>query len=77
MLVITRKEQERVVMYDEDGKEIAVILLVKSTDGKAQIGFEAPRSVRILRHELIGREPMPIKEGLCHTCHGVLGECRH
>ena len=52
MLVITRKDQEGFVLIDEDGNTIARVVVVKTTNGKAQVGVEAPASVKILRDEL-------------------------
>lgn len=53
MLVVTRKYGQGVVIYDEDGQEVAVVTVVKATQGKAQLGVTAHSHVKILRTELV------------------------
>lgn len=48
MLVVSRRQGESIVI----GENIEISIL-ESSDGLVKIGIEAPRSVRILRKELI------------------------
>lgn len=59
MLVISRGKGERVQLALPDGTIAWVSFGGLDRDGKARLGFEAPRSVRIRREELIGR-PEPV-----------------
>jgi len=52
MLVLGRREGERIVLRTEDGKVIE-ILVVRAANGKAKLGIEAPDDVEILRDELV------------------------
>ena len=50
MLVLSRREGERIVLNTRDGE---IIILVTKVKGKsAKLGIEAPTEVRILREEL-------------------------
>lgn len=50
-LVLARKHQEAVVLHLPDGQ--AVTVTVESIDGsKVRLGFDAPRSIPIMRSEL-------------------------
>ena len=49
MLSLTRKPQQKIILYTSDGP-ITVCLLGKAT---TRIGLAAPDSVKILRSELI------------------------
>lgn len=51
MLVYTLKEQERVVICTPEGREI-VATLVRTSDGRAKIGFEADRAITIDREKV-------------------------
>ena len=50
MLVLTRKNEEAIVLYI--GGERVVIRLLKSTQGRAQVGIDASQDVKIIREEL-------------------------
>ena len=50
MLVLTRKNEEAIVLYI--GGERVVIRLLKSTQGRAQVGIDASQEVKIVREEL-------------------------
>lgn len=63
MLVITRRNEEGVVIFDENDNLVARVSAIKTTNGKAQLGFEAPRHVKILREELVERESTVIMDG--------------
>ena len=52
MLVITRKEGERIVVDDD-----IVITVIESNRGSVRIGVDAPRELSITREEL-GSAPM-------------------
>jgi carbon storage regulator len=54
MLVLTRKESERIVI----GQSI-VITVVRVDGGKVRLGIEAPRTIPILRDEIIAQGVMP------------------
>jgi carbon storage regulator CsrA len=63
MLVITRKDQEGLVILDESGQTLAVIKAVKSTYGKTKLGIDAPSYIKVLREELLeDRIPTTFKE---------------
>ena len=50
MLVLSRREGERIVLNTSDGE---IIILVTKVKGKAaKLGIEAPTEVRILREEV-------------------------
>jgi carbon storage regulator len=51
MLVLTRKEGERIVV---NGKEL-VITILRVEGNRCRIGFEAPEQVEILRGELVDK----------------------
>ena len=48
MLVLSRREHERIVIGDN-----IVVTVVKLAGGKCQIGVEAPKDVRVVRGELL------------------------
>lgn len=50
MLVISRKPGETVWIGD------ARIIVTKSKDGRVRLVVDAPKDVRVLRGELVGRE---------------------
>ncbi len=52
MLVLTRKNNEGVLILDEEGNILARVVVVKTTQGKVQVGIEADPQTKILREEL-------------------------
>lgn len=52
MLLLGRRHNESVTIYTSDGP--IVVTLVESRNG-TRIGIEAPRQVRIIRTELVGK----------------------
>ncbi len=54
MLVLTRKPQQTITI----GNDIK-ISVVKVRGNAIQLGIEAPKDVRIMRSELLDREPQP------------------
>jgi len=58
MLVLARRENERIVVGDE-----IVITVVRLANDKVRIGIEAPDHVKVLRTELIEREATDLGEG--------------
>jgi carbon storage regulator len=52
MLVLTRKEGERIVIDDR-----IVVTVVNVQRGKVRVGIEAPADVKIWREELLSRTP--------------------
>lgn len=58
MLVLTRKEGEKIVI---DGH--IVVTVVSSHGGKVRLGIDAPRDVKIWREELVDPKlPLPAKQ---------------
>ena len=54
MLVLTRREDDSVILETSDG---LIEVTVENIDGQqVRVGFEAPKSVKILRGELKERE---------------------
>ena len=56
MLVLTRKNEEAIVLYV--GGERVVVRLLKSTQGRAQVGIDASPEVKIVREELEQEPPL-------------------
>jgi carbon storage regulator CsrA len=54
MLVLARKKSETITLTCEDGTEI-VVMLVENRGANSRIGISAPRSVKIMRTELVER----------------------
>ena len=52
MLVLSRKASESFVLKDLNGKQIANIVVLDVGHGKARLGIEADKTVKILRTEL-------------------------
>lgn len=50
MLVLTRKNQERILIGDN-----IVVTVVRASDGRVRLGFEAPANIRIHREEVYNR----------------------
>ena len=57
MLVLSRKEQERVKLGDE-----ITVTIVRVSGDKVRLGIEAPKDIRVLRDELAphDEEPQPL-----------------
>lgn len=55
MLVLTRRQNEAIVMRDRSGTEIRLIV-VDVRGGKVRLGFEAPLEIEIAREEVSSRE---------------------
>jgi carbon storage regulator len=58
MLVLARRENERIVVGDE-----IVITVVRLANDKVRIGIEAPDHVKVLRTELMDRETGDLEAG--------------
>jgi carbon storage regulator len=54
MLVLTRKQGERVMIQTPDGHEIVVTLVAIDTF-KVKLGFDSPKDTQIMREELLRR----------------------
>jgi carbon storage regulator CsrA len=52
MLILTRKNNEGVVVLDEEGQILVSFTVLKTTQGKAQVGIDALPAIKILRDEL-------------------------
>jgi carbon storage regulator CsrA len=53
MLVLERKVNESVLIWDEsDPNKILVVTLKRAADGSYQLGFDGPRNFRIFRQEM-------------------------
>ena len=61
MLVLTRKNQEKIVIITPQGEEI-VLKVMKINESSIKLGLEADTSYRILRGELVEptREKQPV-----------------
>ncbi len=55
MLVLSRKEGESIVLKTATG-ETVTITLTKYRGAQTIMGIEAPKSIKILRSELVGLE---------------------
>lgn len=62
MLVLTVRDEGRVYLTDEDG-QVSTVTLIRTMDGKAKIGFDAPDSVSILRGEVAAKLHQDEKTG--------------
>lgn len=51
MLVLSRKENESVIIKLPDGREVVVMLTAIRGD-RVRLGFEAPKDIVILRQEV-------------------------
>jgi len=58
MLVLTRKDQE-VIMINDDIK----ITVVRTSNGQVRLGFDAPKDVEIYRQEIYDK----VNECLCKS----------
>lgn len=54
MLVLSRKEKERVKLGDE-----ITVTIVRVAGDKVRLGIEAPKEIRVLRDELIPYNTTP------------------
>ena len=54
MLVLSRRQSEEIHLL-QDGKTLAKIILVSTSDEKARIGVTAPPSVKIIRQEIANK----------------------
>jgi len=52
MLALGMREGEKVVIQ-LPGSETIDVMIVRATNGKVRIGFEAPKNVTILREKLL------------------------
>ena len=56
MLVLSRKSQESITLFDEDGRPVIVhVVAVKGSS--VRLGIAARKGVEILRTELVAPEP--------------------
>jgi len=53
MLLLTRKKGEKIIL--DDGDKIIEVIYVDTHQGRAEIGIQAPSSVKIAREELLKR----------------------
>jgi carbon storage regulator len=58
MLVLARRENERIFVGDE-----IVITVVRLANDKVRIGIEAPDHIKVLRTELMDREGSDLGDG--------------
>ncbi|MFZ4083736.1 MAG: carbon storage regulator [Pirellula sp.] len=58
MLILSRKESERIYLGDD-----IVLTIVRIGGDKVRIGVEAPSDVRVLRLELSDSRPQPVIDG--------------
>jgi len=62
MLSLTRRTNESITLYTSDG--IVEILLSQIKGNQARIGINAPKSIDIVRSEIINTSTMPIESEL-------------
>ncbi len=55
MLILTRKSQESINLYSEDGAKVAEIVVLHAY-GPVKIGIGAPKEISIIRSEIDGTE---------------------
>ena len=55
MLVLTRNQNESIIITTPDGVEI-ILRLLEGKKGQAQLGIIAPREYSIARNELLNRD---------------------
>lgn len=53
--ILTRKNSQAVIVFDEDGKEVEV-RVVGVRDGQVRLGFKADQSFNFVREELLDGE---------------------
>ncbi|MBW3543703.1 MAG: response regulator [Planctomycetes bacterium] len=75
MLVLSRREKERIVFPDL-GVTVEVVSIVGN---RARLGVQAPREIRVLRHEIAenevhGSQPVGDRRSLSHEFRNVLQE---
>jgi|TARA_R110000824_G_scaffold41105_3_gene122629 sRNA-binding carbon storage regulator CsrA len=54
MLVLTVRDEGRVNLTDEQGR-VSTVILIRTLDGKAKLGFDFPKDVSILRGEVAAK----------------------
>jgi carbon storage regulator len=54
MLVLTRKEGERIRIGDD-----ITIIIARVQGDRVRVGIEAPDSIKVVREELLERTPVP------------------
>lgn len=50
MLVLSRKVRQRIVLLDEQGREI--VIEIRQAGSRVKVGVQAPATVKIVRGEL-------------------------
>ena len=55
MLALTRRFNEAVVLSHPSFGQIRVMIIGRGKHGAVRLGIEAPKSVNIMREELLGR----------------------
>lgn len=55
MLILGLKEDERVSLFDKD-KKLGEVFLQRKERGVFRVAFDFPKSVRILRNELLEKD---------------------
>lgn len=58
MLILARKVGQGIVI----GDDVELKVVEVRADGSVSLGFEAPKSIRIMRKELLGRESKKSKK---------------
>lgn len=62
MLVITRRIRESVIITGPDGTE-TILHILGIAGNQVRLGFDAPRSVRILRDDIVSAVPREVRDG--------------
>ena len=66
MLVLTRHAGEKILIHDNEGKQLASITIASLSAGKVKVGIEAEPCIKIDREEVfkakqIGPTTVPVK----------------
>ena len=63
MLILTRRQGDSVVIEHPDGDIVVTYLSMQGPTGtEIRVGFDAPKSVSIIRSEILDRNPNARKE---------------
>ena len=61
-LTLERKLYEEIVIWKNDGTEVAIIRLTSADDGRAKFSIDAPSHIKVDRYEIYKSKTMGIKK---------------
>jgi sRNA-binding carbon storage regulator CsrA len=62
MLVLTRRPGQSVIIFDQDGKQLGRVMLIKvGSSDQVRIGFDFPLENGVVREEIVGGESVEAK----------------